>query len=277
VQANEIVEALRKVDKKIRYDVMPIRTEGDKENPQVKQTQRKGLFTKEIEESLIRGDIDIAVHSMKDLTTNTSPSLVVIVPERLDPRDVLVARQNRKFSDLPTGAKIGTSSLRRRAQLLAARADLNVVDVRGNVNTRLRKLTDGEFDGLVLAAAGLKRLGLAKQVSEVLPTDLILPAVGQGALAIQCVEGDEGIKELLTKIQHQPSLRAVLAERAFARRLGADCQTPIAAYARDLPSRFVIEGLVASPNGRMILRSRIASHNADSEEVGQELAEKLLN
>ncbi len=237
----------------------------------------KSLFTKEIEDSLLKGRVDLAVHSMKDLTNELPTGLVIAaVPERVNPRDVLISRKDTKFAQLPGGARVGTSSIRRKAQLLSARGDLEIVDLHGNVDTRLRKLQDGNYDAIVLAAAGLIRLGLEKYASEFLSTEVMLPAVGQGALAVQSRDDDSELIELVSKLNHGPTRGAVEAERAFAQKLGGNCRTPIAAYARLEGGNLAIEGMVAAPNGRMLLRSRIVSDNPNPRKVGEELAESLL-
>lgn len=278
-QTNQIIEALKKVKRQYRYENVVIRTQGDRMHDLGSTAvEGKSLFTKEIEEALAEGRIDIAVHSMKDLTTELPAGLVIAaVPERANPRDVLISRNNTKFEKLPGGAQVGTSSSRRRAQLLAARGDLEIVEMHGNVDTRLHKLAKGEYDAIVLAAAGIIRLGLEKHATEFLSTDLMLPAVGQGALAVQCRDEDTETKDLLSNIDHKETRRAVAAERAFARRLGADCRTPIAAYAQAESGELAIDGMVASQNGRLTVRSRIVSKDPDPEKVGVELADALLN
>jgi len=237
----------------------------------------KSIFTQEIEESLVSGKIDIAVHSMKDLTVDLGAGLIIAaVPERADPRDVFISRDGTKFDRLPARAKIGTSSPRRKVQLLAARGDIEVVDMRGNVGTRLRKLAHGEYDGIVLAAAGLSRLGLEKHTTEYLPPDVMLPAVGQGALAIEARIDDTETRELLSGVDHAETHQAIDAERAFARRLAASCRTPIAAYARFDHSNLVIDGMVAHPSGKMLVKSRLVSDEPDAERIGVQLAESIL-
>lgn len=278
-QANQVIQLLRKSAPNVRYEVIPIRTKGDKMHDVGRTAvEGKSLFTKEIEDSLLNRRVDVAIHSMKDLTTDLQKGLTVAaVPERANALDVLVSRDRRKFSELPGSARMGTSSPRRRAQLLAARGDLKVVEMHGNVDTRLHKLASGEYDAIVLAAAGLIRLGLEKSVTEILPIDIMLPAVGQGAVAIQSRDDDEEIISLFSRIDHQPTRLAVEAERAFARRLGAGCRTPIAAYARFEPKGLAIDGLVAAPSGRMLVRSRIVSDKLNPERVGEELADALLS
>ena len=278
VQTTEVIEDLKRVVPDVKYEIVQIRTKGDTMHELGTGVDVKSLFTQEIEEALIEGRIDIAVHSMKDLTTNTSDGITIAaVPKRNNPHDVLVSRENRKLSQLQPGARVGTSSPRRRAQLLAARGDLQIVDMRGNVDTRLRKLSSGDADAIILAAAGLERLNLSRYASEIVRTSLIIPAVGQGALAVQSRENDQEIKELVIKIDHPFTRREIEAERAFAKKLGANCRTPIAAYARSDSSRLTVEGMVASPSGRMLVRGRITSDNANSGNIGEELAESLLD
>ena len=277
-QTNEVVEYFKRVIPNLRFDVIRIRTRGDNMHQLDTKVERKSLFTQEIEEALAQDQIDIAIHSMKDLTTELSPRIMIAaVPKRASAYDVLVSRNKKKFSQLPPEAKIGTSSLRRKSQLLAARGDLKIVDMTGNVDTRLRKLANGDCDALVLAAAGLERLHLDRYVTEVLPSKVMLPAVGQGALAIQSRSGNQEIIDLISKIDHPPTRREVEAERAFAKKLGATCRTPIAAYARADSSRLTIEGIVASPNGRMLVRGRVISNDPNSSKIGEELAKSLLD
>jgi len=278
-QANQVIFAVKKVAPNLKFEIVSVHTKGDEiHDLGTTDAAGKSLFTKEIEEALSAEKIDIAVHSMKDLTTDLLGGLTIAaVPERADPRDVLISRNSTKFSNLPARARVGTSSPRRKSQLLAARSDLEVVDMQGNVDTRLRKLRGSEYDAIVLAAAGLIRLGLERNATEYLSTNTMLPAVGQGALAVEARRDDTEVKELLSKIDHEPTRIAVAAERAFARKLGADCRTPIAAYARNESGKLVIDGLVATRNGKMLVRSRAISENASPENVGQKLAEILLS
>ena len=233
-QAKEVVEALRELTPHYNYRVVSIKTTGDKlAESRESVFEGKGIFTKEIEESLLKGDIQLAVHSMKDLATELPSGLVVAaVPRRADHRDALISRRRQPLDLLRAGARLGTSSPRRRTQLLAARGDLQVVDVHGNVDTRLRKLDSGEYDGIVLAAAGLKRLGFERRVTEFLSTKVMLPAIGQGAVAIEARDSDVASVEAVSGLEDESTRRAVEAERAFARKLGANCRTPIAACAR---------------------------------------------
>lgn len=277
-QTNEVIKSLREINPASHYQVVPIKTRGDKLHELgASALEGKSLFTREIEESLINDEIQIAVHSMKDLTTDLPSGLTIAaVPRRADHRDALISRSKRKFDQLPSGARVGTSSPRRRTQLLAARSDLEIVDMQGNVDTRLRKLEAGDYDAIVLAAVGLMRLGLEKRATELLSMQVMLPAVGQGALALETREDDRETLELISRLDDKSTRKAVEAERAFARKLGANCRTPIAAYARVHDGRFSIDGMVASRDGRMLLRTQLVSDNLDSTQVGEELAESLL-
>jgi hydroxymethylbilane synthase len=277
-QANEVISALREFEPQTNYRVVPIKTKGDRV-PESRESsfEGKGVFTKEIEDSLLKDEIQIAIHSMKDLGTELPAGLTIAaVPHRADHRDALVSRSREKLDQLPAGASVGTSSPRRRTQLLAARSDLQVSDVRGNVDTRLRKLDSGGYDAIVLAAAGLVRLGFEKRVTEYLSTKIMLPAIGQGAIAIEAREDDVETAKLISRLDDKSTHQAVKAERAFARRLGANCRTPIAAYGRVEGGRLAIDGMVSSADGRMLLRSQLVSANQKPEKVGEELAESLL-
>ena len=278
-QTTQVIEELERVSRNVKCEIVPIRTKGDKIHElDTTIVEGKSLFTKEIEEALLQGRVDIAVHSMKDLTTDQSAGITIAaVPRRANPHDVLVSRDKRKFSQLLPRARVGTSSPRRKSQLLAARGDLEIVDIQGNVDTRLRKLSSRDYDAIVLAAAGLERLNMSHYVTDVLSTDLMLPAVGQGALAVQSRDDDHETLELIMRIDHPQTRREIEAERAFARKLGANCKTPIAAHARSRSSTLTIEGMVASPNGRMLVRGRITSDDPNSAHIGEELAKSLLD
>jgi hydroxymethylbilane synthase len=277
-QTREVISALKPLTATVRCDVVPIRTKGDEIHDFGTSTiDNKSMFTKEIEQSLLEEKIDLAIHSMKDLTTEMPSGLVIgAIPKRENPRDVLISKGNKRFIELKFGTRVGTSSARRKAQLLASRGDFDIIETHGNVDTRLRKLDHGEFDAIVLAAAGLIRLGLEKRATEYLSPDVMLPAVGQGALAIQVREDDDEIRELVSQIDHTETRRAVEAERAFAGTLGADCRTPIAAYARAEGGRLAIDGMVASRDGRKLVRNRMVSDDPNATGIGQELAKSLL-
>jgi hydroxymethylbilane synthase len=231
----------------------------------------KGLFTEELENALRSSEIDIAVHSLKDLPVDNAPGLVLgAIGEREDPRDVLISRQYYTLANLPHGARVGTSSLRRSAQLLAARPDLQILSLRGNVDTRIRKAMQGEYDAIVLAAAGVLRLGFSSHIAEYLSFDMMLPAPGQGALAVQCRAADEATCALLQPIDHLLTRSAVLAERAFLNGLGGGCSAPVAAYAQ--ADRLV--GLVASQDGMRVIR--VSGEGGDPLTLGSELAQQAL-
>ncbi len=277
-QAEWVQARLREIAPSVSVRLERIRTSGDKilDVPLAK-IGGKGLFVKEIEEALSRGDIDLAVHSMKDVPSVLPEGLAIVcVPEREDARDALLTRDHVALRDLPSGAKVGTSSLRRQAQLLAHRQDLNVSMLRGNVNTRLRKLQDGEYDAIVLAAAGLARLGWAGHVTEYLSPSLSLPAVGQGALGIESRADDTFVRGLLEPINDAMTSMAVSAERAFLDRLEGGCQVPIAGHAvvENLSVRF--EGLVASVDGTRVIRDRIEGPVEQAAQLGTFLAERIL-
>lgn len=278
-QTKQIIQALKELESNLRFEITEIKTKGDNMRDSGESAlDSKRLFTKEIEESLIDKEIRIAVHSMKDLTTELPTGLKIgAVPQRADHRDALISRDKRKFEQLSGGARVGTSSPRRRTQLLAARNDLHILTMHGNVDTRLRKLEAGEYDAIIVAAAGLARLGMEKRATELLSTRIMLPAVGQGALAVEIREDDEEMVGLLSRINHEPTHRAVEAERAFARKLGANCKTPIAAFAIVHETKLRIDGMVASSDGRMLLRTQLISDKSDPKKVGEELAESLIN
>ncbi|HEU4387851.1 MAG TPA: hydroxymethylbilane synthase [Blastocatellia bacterium] len=239
--------------------------------------QGKGLFTKELEEEMLDGRIDIAVHSLKDLPTELPDGLHIgAISEREDVRDALVARDSAGFAQLPHGARVGTSSLRRQAQLSAARPDLRFEPVRGNVDTRLRKVESREYDAIVLASAGLRRLGHAGRITEYLSEELILPAVGQGALAIESRTDDSAVDSLIRVIEHVPTRIACEAERSFLKGLGGGCLVPIAALARVDGQDLNLKGLVASPDGAEIIRGTAGGSADDPGGVGRRFAEDLL-
>ena len=237
----------------------------------------KGLFTKEIEEALLDGRVDLAVHSMKDLPTRLPDGLAVAaIPEREDPRDVLVAPGACGIADLPAGARVGTSSLRRQAQLLARRPDLVIVPLRGNVGTRLRKVADGAADATLLALAGLRRLGANTAAMTVLAPEEMLPAVGQGALGLECRDGDARMTRLLAPLAHRPSTDAVRCERALLETLDGSCRTPIAGLAvADGAGGLRLDALTASPDGRLCHRVARAGPTSDAAALGRDAGEAL--
>jgi hydroxymethylbilane synthase len=278
-QANWIKNRLEQRHPGLQVELVKIRTQGDRilDVPLAK-VGGKGLFVKEIEEALLDGRVDLAVHSMKDVPTELPPELELrCTTERADPRDVVVLHEGvGGFRDLPRGARIGTSSLRRRAQLLHHRPDLEIIDLRGNVETRLRKLDEEGFDGIVLAAAGLIRLGFQKRISEFLSTDICLPAIGQGALGLECRRDDPATHALLDFLHHPATGYAVAAERAFLHRLEGGCQVPVAAYGLMVGDRLELAGLVARPDGSELIRDHASCPVAEAVRTGTALAEALL-
>src|SRR5437763_1597675 len=272
-QANWVAGQLAGLGHESRIEI--IKTTGDKiTDVPLAQVGTKGLFTKEIEEALLDGRADLAVHSLKDLPTDLPDGLTLAaIPPREDPRDALVGK---KLADLAQGAKVGTSSLRRSAQLRNLRPDLRVESVRGNLDTRLRKLDEGQYDAILLAAAGLKRLGWADRIAEILPVDIMCSAVGQGALAIETRERGAGF-DACTALDHAATHAEVLAERGLLGALGGGCQVPIGAHARIENGRLYLLGVVASPDGSEVIRAETEGPVADAAELGQALGAKLLN
>ena len=263
-------------------DVEIIKTSGDVKNEPLSIIGGKGVFTKELEDALIAGRIDIAVHSLKDLPTVVPDQLAIAaICEREDARDALVLKNDftqnySSLNDLPSGAIVGTSSQRRLAQLKHLRRDVVVNDLRGNVDTRLRKLDEGQYDALILAAAGLRRLELGRRINALIPISEMLPAVGQGALAIETRATDDAVIEIVRTLDHQPTHIACTAERALLRALGGGCQLPIAGYAVNSDGQLSLEGLVADREGREIVRGQISGASTDAEALGTELAAQLL-
>jgi len=277
-QADWVQARLREQAPDLAIEIQRIRTSGDKilDVPLAK-IGGKGLFVKEIEEALLRREVDIAVHSMKDVPSDLPPGLgILCVPPREDPRDAWVGKDRMTLSQLKSGAKVGTSSLRRQAQLLAHRSDLAIEMLRGNLDTRLRKLQKGQFDAIVLAAAGLRRLGWADQITELLSPEISLPAIGQGALGIEARIDDDFVRELLEPLNHQDTAIAVSAERALLAGLDGGCQVPIAGHAVVEGERVTVRGLVASVDGKQVIRDRVCGPAEKASHLGRLLAEQLL-
>lgn len=277
-QAEWVHARLRQLEPGLLVSLKQIKTTGDKilDTP-LATIGGKGLFVKEIEDALLRGEIDLAVHSMKDVPTRLPDGLEILsIPEREDPRDVLISRDGAMLDRLAAGARIGTSSLRRQAQLLNVRPDLSIHMLRGNLDTRLRKLEAGEYDGILLAAAGLRRLGWADRVTEYLSPDVCLPAIGQGALALEGRADDAFVRELTGRMEHRPTRLAVTAERALLERLEGGCQVPIAAYATIEHDRLSMSALVAGVNGSRLIRDSIHGSVDEAHRLGVRLAELLL-
>lgn len=269
---------LHEVAPAVQVTLRTIQTSGDKiVDVPLAKIGGKGLFVKEIEEALLAGEIDLAVHSMKDVPAQLPDGLEILcVPPREDARDALISRDGRRFKDLPQGARIGTASLRRQAQLLNARPDLRIEMLRGNLDTRLRKLKDGQFDAIVLAAAGLHRLAWAQVITEYLDPVVSLPAIGQGALGIEGRSEDRFVRSILDRLNDQPTGTTVTAERAFLYRLEGGCQVPIAAHATLSEGQLTLDGLVASVDGKTIIRDEIRGKSGEAYALGVQLAERLL-
>lgn len=262
----------------IQVVLVPMSTQGDKilDTPLAK-IGGKGLFVKELETAMLDGRADIAVHSMKDVPVAFPDGLVLqTICQREDPRDAFVSNQFRSLNELPQGAVVGTSSLRRQCQLKALRPDLTVRDLRGNVNTRLAKLDNGEFAAIILASAGLIRLGFASRIASYLEPEQSLPANGQGAVGIECRSDDTVIQQLLAPLEHQSTRLCVLAERAMNRRLQGGCQVPIGAFATLNGEQLQLRGLVGSLDGSTILHASHSGKADDAEQIGLQVAEQLL-
>jgi hydroxymethylbilane synthase len=261
-----------------RIETILIKTSGDRfTETSIRAIGGKGIFTKEIEDALFRDEIDLAVHSMKDLPTELPPGLTVaIVPKREDPRDVLVSARGTTLNRLPAGAKLGTGSLRRTAQILHYRQDLSVMPIRGNVDTRLKKLDEGQFDALVMAAAGLKRIGREERITEYISNEICLCAPGQGALGLESRE-DDPIREGLSFLHDPASFAEVSAERSFLQRLGGGCHVPVGARAIAASEKLTLFGVVASPDGSSLYRGETSGGADDAKDLGRELAERLLS
>lgn len=277
-QAEWVQARLNELAPRVMVTVRTIKTSGDKilDVPLAK-IGGKGLFVKEIEEALAAGEIDLAVHSMKDVPTRLPPGLgLLCVPMREDPRDALVSRTGASLDQLGMGARVGTSSLRRQAQLLHHRPDLHIDMLRGNLDTRLRKVKEGAYDAVVLAAAGLHRMGWAQEVTEYLAPEVCLPAIGQGALGLEGRLDDPFVRDLLAPLDHPSTRVAVTAERALLGRLEGGCQVPIAAHATVKGDQLILDGLIASVDGRRLIRETIQGPESEAAELGVRMAERLL-
>jgi hydroxymethylbilane synthase len=277
-QAGLVARALEAHHAGLTVELVLIHTTGDRlQQGPLAPAGGKGLFVKEIDEALVAGTIDLAVHSMKDVPAALAAGIVVAaVPERADPRDVLVSATEGGIDALASGARVGTASVRRRAQLLARRRDLAVGTLRGNVDTRLRRWRDGDFDAIVLAAAGLARLGVVEPAARPLGVDVLLPAVGQGALALECRADDTACRELVAALDHAPSARAVAAERAFLFAVGGDCNTPLAAHATCTGDRLHLRAQASDLDGTRWLEDVIDGPTASAADLGRALADRLL-
>lgn len=280
-QADFVIGELAKKYPELVVEKRLMTTKGDKIlNAPLAKIGGKGLFTKELETAMLEGEIDIAVHSLKDMPVVVPEGLVITaITQRADPGDAFVSSKYESFQQLPAGAKVGTSSLRRKAQLLHARPDLQIEDLRGNVNTRLRKMEEENFDGIILACAGLKRLGFGDKIRQVLPQTMCLPAVGQGALAIECRQADKETRELLEFLNDRCTRLCTEAERGFLATVEGGCQVPVGVHAVSAEAGIRVEAVIASLDGSTLLRDALEAEVKDAQEaraVGVNLAEKLL-
>ena len=277
-QAEHVAAALRAAHPGLEVEILGMSTQGDKilDTPLAK-IGGKGLFVKELEERMLSDDADIAVHSMKDVPVELPAGLhLSVILEREDPRDAFVSNHHASLVALPEGARVGTSSLRRQCQLADRRPDLEIIPLRGNVNTRLRKLDDGEYDAIILASAGLLRLGFAERIRSFISTDDSLPAIGQGAIGIECRADDKRTNELLTPLHHADTADRVFAERAMNKRLEGGCQVPIGGHATLDGDTLQLRGLVGTVDGSEIVRAQISGPRAEAGRLGTALGEELL-
>ncbi len=277
IQAESVAARLREVDPTLEVSISQIVTKGDRNSrTQLDQMAGVGVFVKELEEALLDGRIDLAVHSLKDMPTEIPQGLYLLaVTERLNPRDVLVSRSG-SLDKLPRGARIGTGSLRRAVQLVSYRPDFEVCSIRGNIDTRLRKTTSGEVDGVITAAAAMERLGWEERISEYLSLEHFLPAVGQGALAIEGRLSDDEIAEMVSPLNHRPTWQSITAERTFLSTLGGGCRAPIAALGTVNGTTLKLAGMVAEVSSKTILHASGEGSAMSPEEVGMRLAQKIL-
>jgi len=278
-QAEHIAACLKKQYPDLTVELKHVMTTGDKilDTPLAK-IGGKGLFTKELETEMLAGDIDFAVHSLKDMPTQIPDGLcLAVITKRFDSGDALVSPKYKTLNALPQGAKVGTSSLRRKAQLLHVRPDLDICDLRGNVNTRLQKLETENFAAIVLAAAGLKRLGLADLITDIILPEICLPAVGQGALAIEARADDIAVLDLLAFLNDAESVQNSTAERAFLAAVEGGCQVPVGVYAQTKENQLHVEAVIASVDGKRLIRDSITGPSMDADKLGSALAQRLLD
>lgn len=277
-QAEYVKKQLEDKYKELKVELKLMTTKGDKilDAPLAK-IGGKGLFTKELETAMLAGDIDIAVHSLKDMPTEVPAGLIIsAITKRFDAGDAMVSNKYKNLIELPAGAKVGTSSLRRRAQLLHARPDLKIDDLRGNVNTRLSKLDNGEYDAIILAVAGLKRLGFGERITEVLSKKMVLPAVGQGALAIETRANDDEMRQLIAFLNDTETVKCAEMERSFLARVEGGCQVPVGVYAVIDSGKLKAEAVIAAVDGKRLYRDGITGSPDKARELGIELADELL-
>ena len=279
-QAKFVQQALQKQYPELTVELLGMTTKGDQLlNSPLSKIGGKGLFVKELETALLEGKADVAVHSMKDVPMSGQLPAGLSVPvilEREDPRDAFVSNRYNNIDTLPQGAKVGTCSLRRKVQLLKQRPDLEILDLRGNVNSRLRKLDEGQYDAIILASAGLKRLGFKDRITQAISQDFSLPAVGQGAIGIECRNDDFETRKLIAFLNHETTAICVAAERAFNAHLNGGCQAPIAGYAEIQNNSLNMRGLVGDLDSRILIESEISGSLEDAQSLGSQLARNLL-
>lgn len=277
-QAEHVKQQLMKIHADLNVELVSMTTEGDRflDAPLI-AVGGKGLFIKELEQALVSGDADIAVHSMKDVTIDLPDGLALpVIMQREDTRDVFISNKYESFEALPENAIVGTSSLRRQSQVKAMHSKIVLKDLRGNVGTRLRKLDDGEYDAILLAAAGIIRLGIGERITQFIPQTSLLPAIGQGAIGIECRASDDKVQEIIAPLNDQDTMLCVQTERAFSRRLFGGCQLPIAGQATITNEEITLTGLVASVDGAEVIKSASMGALSDVENIGVSLAESLL-
>lgn len=279
IQTEMIIARIKEVNPRLDVTALKIKTSGDRaQSKPFDEMEGSGVFVKEIETALLDKRIDIAVHSLKDMLTDIPPGLrLAAVTEREDPRDVLVSAVNKKLAELPRGAKIGTGSPRRAAQLAALRPDIQICSIRGNVDSRVRRVSSGELDGVIVAAAGLNRLGLTDKIAEYLPLEHFLPAVGQGALAVEARTEDQETLDILAPLNHTPTCQSVTAERAFLKMMGGGCSAPIAALGTVIGDGLRLMGMVSDVDGRRITKDTEEGKATEPERTGIRLARKFLD
>ncbi len=277
-QTGMIADFIRREHPVLAVELKIIRTKGDiMQNVALSVIGGKGVFIKEIEEALLKDEVDLAVHSMKDVPALLPDALeIAVTPLREDPRDVLISKENRNLEDMPPGARIGTGSLRRELQLKNRFPLLEIVPIRGNLDTRIKKLETENLDGVILAAAGMARMGWTSRVSQFIPVDMLLPAVGQGVLGLETRRSDDRSRNIIKFLNDPVTFVEAGAERAFLGRLGGGCQLPIAAYARKNGDMITVEGMVGSLDGRCVIREIVEGKSIDYEKIGSGLAETIL-
>jgi hydroxymethylbilane synthase len=273
-----IAERLKDQWPDVSIDIVVIKTRGDiMQDVPLAKIGGKGLFVKEIEDALLRSEIDMAVHSMKDVPAELPDGLEIsVMSEREDPRDVLISKEGRMIENMSAGSRIGTGSLRRGFQLRNLFPRMEIVPLRGNLDTRIRKLQSENLDGIIVAAAGMRRMGWTDRITQFIPIEIMLPSVGQGVLGIEMRKNDDNTRNAVSFINHPQTWREVTAERAFLKRLGGGCQLPIAAYGVKQNNNLTITALLGSPDGRVMIKDTLTGHCRDAEALGVTLAEKLL-